>query len=141
MPYYQSSAVKTYFKNHLPPYSAAQYNNSQLTRGFPDIAANGANYIVTVNGEWELVYGTSASRPLLGSIITLINEARYNFGKGSVGFMNPVAYANPGIFNDFTTGRNMGCATAGFTAVSGWDPITGLGTPNYELMLPLFLAL
>ena len=29
-------------------------------------------------------------------------------------------------------GNNPGCNTAGFTAVQGWDPITGLGTPNFE---------
>lgn len=141
MPSYQSTAVKSYFKNHLPPYTSAQYNNSQTTRGFPDISANGANYVVAIDGTWSLVYGTSASSPTLGSIITLINEARYNIGKGSVGFLNPVAYAHPEVFNDITTGGNQGCATPGFSAVSGWDPVTGLGTPNFPKMLPLFLAL
>lgn len=141
LPSYQSSAVKSYFKNHLPSYSSAQYNNSQQTRGFPDISANGANYVVTVDGGFSLVFGTSASSPTLGSILTLINEARFNIGKGSLGFINPVAYAHPEIFNDITQGGNQGCGTPGFTSVSGWDPVTGLGTPNFPKMLPVFLAL
>ncbi|KAM3419686.1 Tripeptidyl-peptidase SED1 [Cercospora zeina] len=141
LPSYQSSAVKSYFANHLPPYTAAQYNNSQATRGFPDIAANGANYVVAVDGAWTLVFGTSASSPTLGSILTLINEARYAIGKGSIGFINPVAYAHPSMFRDVTTGGNQGCNTPGFSAVSGWDPVTGLGTPNFPLMLPVFLVL
>ncbi|KAI5366002.1 putative peptidase S53, activation domain, Sedolisin domain, peptidase S8/S53 domain superfamily [Septoria linicola] len=141
LPSYQSAAVKSYFKNHLPPYTSAQYNNSQQTRGFPDISANGANYVVAINGAWAKVYGTSASAPTLGSIITLINEARINIGKGSIGFINPVAYAHPEVFNDVISGGNQGCSTPGFTAVSGWDPVTGLGTPNFLKMLPLFLLL
>lgn len=141
LPSYQSSAVKSYFQNHLPSYTSTQYNNSQQTRGFPDISANGANYVVTVDGGFSLVFGTSASSPTLGSILTLINEARFNIGKGSLGFINPVAYAHPEIFNDITQGGNQGCGTPGFTSVSGWDPVTGLGTPNFPKMSSVFLAL
>ena len=140
-PSYQSSAVASYFANHKPPYTATQYNNSQTTRGYPDVAANGANYVVAVDGQITLIYGTSASAPTFGSIITLINEQRANSGKGSVGFINPTLYANPSILNDITSGGNQGCGTAGFTAVSGWDPVTGLGTPNYQKMLSVFQSL
>lgn len=31
--------------------------------------------------------------------------------------------------------------TLGFEAVKGWDPVTGLGTPNYPKMLELFMGL
>lgn len=141
MPSYQSSAVATYYKNHKPTYTATQYNNSQTVRGFPDVAANGANYVVAVDGSLSLVYGTSASSPTFGSVITLINEQRVNAGKAAVGFINPTLYANPSILNDITSGGNQGCGTAGFTAVAGWDPVTGLGTPNYGKMLSVFMGL
>ncbi|KAG8534297.1 uncharacterized protein KY384_001141 [Bacidia gigantensis] len=141
IPSYQSSVVATYFKNHKPPYTATQYNNNQSARGYPDVAANGANYVVAVDGSLSLIYGTSASSPTFGSVITLINEQRANAGKGSVGFLNPTLYANPTILNDIVTGGNQGCGTAGFTAVTGWDPVTGLGTPNYPKMLSTFSAL
>ena len=141
MPSYQSTAVKSYFTNHKPSYTATQYNNSETVRGYPDVSANGANYAVAVDGSISLVYGTSASSPTFGSVITLINEQRVNAGKSAVGFINPTLYANPSILNDITSGGNQGCGTAGFTAVSGWDPVTGLGTPNYGKMLPVFMAL
>jgi hypothetical protein len=56
----------------------------------------------------------------------LINEERANAGKKSVGFINPVLYANPSALNDIKKGNNPGCLTEGFTAVSGWDPVTGM---------------
>lgn len=42
-----------------------------------------------INGEFGLVFGTSASSPVVGSLITLINDARLAIGKGPVGFINP----------------------------------------------------
>lgn len=141
LPAYQTNAVKSYFANHPPPYGADRYNNTQKSRGLPDISANGANYIVAVDGKFSLVYGTSASSPTVGAIITLINEARYNLGKGSVGFLNPTLYANPSALNDITMGGNQGCGTPGFQAVSGWDPVTGLGTPNFPRLLLTYLSL
>ncbi len=55
--------------------------------------------------------------------------------------MNPVLYANPSVMNDIVNGNNPGCGTTGFEAVPGWDPVTGLGTPNYPQMEALFLSL
>jgi len=71
----------------------------------------------------------------------LINAARLDLGKSPIGFINPTLYTNPGMFNDITSGGNQGCGTPGFTAVTGWDPVTGLGTPNFPKMLAVFLAL
>jgi tripeptidyl-peptidase-1 len=141
MPSYQKDAVAKYFKDHKPPYTSAQYNNSQQTRGLPDVSANGAWYVIAVDGEFSWVFGTSCSSPVFGSIITLINEERFNKGKSSVGFLNPTLYQNPGVMNDITKGTNPGCGTEGFSAVPGWDPVTGLGTPNYPKMLDLFMSL
>ncbi|TVY15302.1 Tripeptidyl-peptidase sed1 [Lachnellula arida] len=141
MPSYQSSAVASYFSSHKPSYTATQYNNSQAVRGYPDVSANGANYVVAVDGSLSLVYGTSASSPTFGSVITLINEQRIHANKSAVGFINPTVYANPSAFNDITSGGNEGCGTDGFTAVEGWDPVTGLGTPNYPKLLAVFMAL
>ncbi|KIJ32810.1 hypothetical protein M422DRAFT_265293 [Sphaerobolus stellatus SS14] len=147
MPSYQKDDVLSFFKNHPPPFSAAQFNNSQKARGYPDLAANGANYVIgrekQIDGEFELVFGTSCSSPVVGSLITGINDARLAIGKKPVGFINPAIYS-PAFriaFNDITTGGNQGCGTPGFTAVSGWDPVTGVGTPNFERLLALWLLL
>jgi len=45
------------------------------------------------------------------------------------------------MMKDVTTGSNQGCGTAGFEAVAGWDPLTGLGTPIFSTMLEVFMAL
>jgi len=141
MPSYQSAAVASYFEHYNPPYGADRYNNSMKTRGFPDVSANGANYVVYVDGNFSLVYGTSCSSPTFGSVLTLVNSARLSEGKSSVGFVNPTFYAHPEIFNDITEGGNQGCGTPGFSAVPGWDPVTGLGTPNFIALLALYSLL
>ncbi len=61
-----------------------------------------------VDGTLSLVFGTSASAPVVASIITLINDARIAIGKGPVGFINPVVRPVPLFmvniaFNDGTS--------------------------------------
>jgi len=65
-----------------------------------------------------------------------------NAGGAVLGFLNPWLYseANRESFNDVVVGSNggEGCFykdAAGFTCEIGWDPATGLGTPNYEKLL------
>ena len=48
------------------------------------------NYVVAIDGGFYLVYGTSASTPVVGAMFALINDARLAEGKGSIGFVNPV---------------------------------------------------
>lgn len=141
LPAYQAAAVKNWFATANPPYSADRFNNSQQTRGYPDIAANGVNYITAIDAKFGLVYGTSASTPTVASVFVLINQARLDAGKSSIGFVNPVLYANPNALNDVISGSNPGCGTPGFSAQAGWDPVTGLGTPNFQKLLATFLAL
>lgn len=142
MPTYQKSAVGTYFKSHKPKYTSKQYNSSGGARGYPDISANGVNYAVAVDGEFSLIYGTSASAPVVGAMLALINNARAAKGKKkTIGFINPTLYANPGAFKDITFGGNQGCGTPGFTAVKGWDPVSGLGTPQFSKLMAIFMKL
>lgn len=47
-------------------------------------------------------------------------------------------YAHSESFHDVTSGSNPGCGTQGFQAVPDWDPITGLGTPDYERLVDIF---
>ena len=79
--------------------------------------------------------GTSASAPTFAGIVSLLNSARLSKGLRPLGFLNPLVYAiealDPGAFNDITTGNNPGCGTPGFNATRGWDPVTGVGTPNF----------
>lgn len=157
VPEYQKYAVETYFAQHNPPYPfySAIVNDTDLIgslgasggiynrigRGIPDVAANGDNIATYTGGEFGLSGGTSASTPIFSAIVNRLNEERMNRGKSPVGFLNPALYKNPGVLNDITNGTNPGCGTLGFFAVKGWDPVTGLGTPNYPKMLELFLSL
>ena len=97
--------------------------------------------IIFNEGSPNLIGGTSASTPVFASILTRINEERIEAGKSPVGFVNPTLYANPDAFHDITVGNNSGCGTPGFFAATGWDPLTGLGTPNYPKLLDVFMAL
>jgi tripeptidyl-peptidase-1 len=141
MPSYQTKAIASYYTNFAPTYTAKQYNNTQKVRGYPDVSANGVNYVTAVDGKFSLTFGTSASCPTFASLLTMINEARIIAKKSPVGFINPVLYSNPGVLNDITAGGNEGCGTPGFESVAGWDPVTGLGTPNFPKMMKLFMSL
>lgn len=140
-PSYQAGAIQNYFANHKPSYGSDRYNTTEKSRGFPDVSANGVNYAMAVNAKLIHLYGTSVAAPTFGSVVSLINSARLEAGKSPVGFVNPALYANPAMLNDITSGGNPGCGTDGFSAVEGWDPVTGLGTPNYPEMLKYFLNL
>lgn len=90
------------------PFGAERFNNSKTVRGFPDVSANGINYVVAVNGQFSLAFGTSASAPTFGALMNMINEERLAVKKGPVGFINPVLYGNPGVMTDIRFGGNPG---------------------------------
>ena len=85
---FQKDAVAGYLAKHVPALPAGIYNASG--RGFPDVAANGLNYSIAVQGELVLISGTSASSPTMAALFTAINDARLAAGKGPVGWVNPV---------------------------------------------------
>lgn len=141
LPAYQAAAVRGFMAKYAPNYGPHVYNDSGNARGFPDVAAIGLNVATVFNGKTLGVGGTSASCPIVAGIVTLLNEERLKLGKGPIGFLNPTFYANPDAFNDITIGSNPGCGTGGFNATPGWDPVTGLGTPNFKKLKKVFLSL
>ncbi|KAH7906634.1 peptidase S8/S53 domain-containing protein, partial [Hygrophoropsis aurantiaca] len=140
-PEYQKTAVTEYLSQHPPAYPSSIWNSTGGSRGFPDLAANGANYAVAIDGSYSLVFGTSAAAPVVGAILTMVNDARLALGKSTIGFINPVIYASnfTDSFHDITNGTNQGCGTNGYNSSAGWDPVTGLGTPNFPIMLANWL--
>ncbi|KAJ5175794.1 Tripeptidyl-peptidase sed1 [Penicillium canariense] len=149
-PSYQSQAVADYFAKANPtyPYYESVNNNSfganggiynRIGRGYPDVSAIGDNVIIVNKLVPTAIGGTSASAPVFAAILTRINEERLAAGKPTVGFVNPVLYAHPEAFFDVTQGNNAGCGTNGFSAAEGWDPVTGMGTPNYPALLKVFM--
>jgi subtilase family serine protease len=93
---------------------------------------------------WYDIGGTSLSAPQWAGLVAiadqinggglgLINPALYKLAK------DPVAYA--ANFYDITTGNNTADPSiAGYPATTGWDPVTGLGTPNAAKLLPALVA-
>jgi len=128
-PSYQSSVVESYIDGLGNTY-AGLYNTSG--RGFPDVATQGVGFAVVISGQVQGVDGTSCASPTFASIIALLNDQLVAAGKSKLGFLNPWLYQNPSAFNDITSGSNPGCDTNGFSAEAGWDPVTGLGTPDFD---------
>ncbi|CAF9905503.1 MAG: hypothetical protein GOMPHAMPRED_003229 [Gomphillus americanus] len=137
-PSYQDAAVSKYLGSSTRNTSLFNITG----RAFPDVSANGWNIETYLNGKQLLNSGTSASAPIFASIINRINGDRITVGKRPLGFLNPTLYAHPHVFNDIVDGYNLGCnAAVGFNATTGWDPVTGLGTPKYADLRKLLLDL
>lgn len=97
-------------------------------------------------------FGNSASAPTFAAIISLLNTARLKAKKKPLGFLNPWLYsdAKAGLV-DITLGGSTGCTGtdiysglsapyvpyASWNATTGWDPVTGLGTPNFKKLLEI----
>ncbi|KAJ3559073.1 hypothetical protein NM688_g555 [Phlebia brevispora] len=140
-PAYQQKAVQDYLSSApIPKEYDDRYNRQG--RGFPDVSAAGDNIAFMFKGSADIGSGTSASAPIFASMIALINNAREDAGKPPLGFLNPFLYQNSrSLFNDIMTGNNPGCGTDGFSAVAGWDPVTGLGTPKFQALKEAALQL
>ncbi|KAH9165488.1 subtilisin-like protein [Lactarius sanguifluus] len=134
-PVYQEQAV-TEFLQHLGNQYQGQYNAS--SRGIPDISAQALNFPIILKGKRRVASGTSGSAPIVAGMISLLNDYLISQGKVTLGFLNPWLYGT-GMsgFTDITSGSNPGCNTDGFSAIEGWDPVTGLGTPDFQRLLPI----
>jgi subtilase family serine protease len=126
-------------------------------RGVPDIAADanpnpdtglpvvtsdaGGGHTISEHG------GTSASAPIWAGIIALADQ----YAGRHLGFVNPAIYRiarsphNHQAFHDITAGnRNTAKfphgTIAGYRAGPGWDPVTGWGSPNAHVLVPLLAS-
>ncbi|KAJ7016424.1 subtilisin-like protein [Mycena alexandri] len=131
--------VADYQKDAVAGYLTALGNTNKglfnvSGRGYPDVAAQGENVQIVSGGTTQGVAGTSCSSPIFASVVALINDQLIAAGKSPLGFLNPFLYENAAALNDVTTGSNPGCGTQGFPAKTGWDPVTGLGTPNFAAL-------
>ncbi|KAK0230450.1 tripeptidyl peptidase A [Armillaria fumosa] len=103
-----------------------------LYNGVPDVSAYAVTYRAWYRGLATSIGGTSASTPTFAGLVALLNDARLKASKPTLGFLNPLLYEKGlGGLNDIKSGSNPGCGTNGFNATEGWDPATGLGTPNF----------
>ncbi|KIJ35652.1 hypothetical protein M422DRAFT_262052 [Sphaerobolus stellatus SS14] len=128
-PSYQDKAVSAYLKNLGSTYEGL-FNRSG--RAYPDIAAQSNNFAIVLDGETDGDSGTSASGPVVAAVISLLNDFLLSKGKPPLGFINPWLYSKgfKGL-NDILIGQSEGCNGRGFNSSTGWDPVTGLGTPDF----------
>ena len=141
-PDFQKDAVAGYLSNGTGVPAAHLFNSEG--RGYPDISALSHAYFIEINGETGEVDGTSAATPVIAGLVGRVNAHRAGKGRPPVGFLNPLLYKvaaqYPEAFNDVTEGSNRctesGClCQTGFGAAVGWDAASGLGTPNFGLLL------
>jgi subtilase family serine protease len=89
---------------------------------------------------WYIIGGTSAGSPQWAGLVALADQIKGH----ALGYINPALYqiANNSTmyakdFYDVTTGGNQIEPTVpGWSSATGWDPVTGLGTPNAANLLP-----
>jgi len=154
IPSWQYDSVQ-YFLNtsqDLPP--SSMFNAS--SRGYPDISAIGVNLLCVMGGVLYPIGGTSASGPVAAGLFSLLNDLRLNNNLPSLGWLNPTLYAwaeeFPGAFTDVVLGNNNdgdiqvpgspypSKCDYGFNSQTGWDAVTGLGTPNFQVLAKLALS-
>ena len=125
-------AIPTYQQSANVP---AQPTTNFVGRGVPDVSGNAdptTGYQVLVDGQNEVVGGTSAVAPLWAALVALLNQ---QLGK-NLGFINPTLYSlGEAVFNDISSGNNDDSNLGYYNATAGWDPCTGLGTPNAAALL------
>lgn len=160
---YQSAAVGSYLQRHVSPSTRAYYGpyTNFSGRGFPDVAAHSVSpdYQVVDAGRPKRDGGTSAAAPLWAAVVGLLNDARFRAGKPALGFLNPLLYAfSSRVLVDVTEGYAIGCnggntqtgkpeppgsgivPGARWNATEGWDPVTGMGMPDFQKMKDLVLS-
>jgi subtilase family serine protease len=95
-------------------------------------------------GNFTGVGGTSAAAPTFAAILALVNQYLGNPPSTGLAPVNPTLYglaaSNPAVFHDVTTGDNKvpcttgttncpaGTTSIGFSAGTGYDQVTGLGS-------------
>lgn len=98
-------------------------------RGVPDVSGVAdpqTGYKVRVDGKDMVIGGTSAVAPLWAALIALLAQSTSR----TFGQIQPLLYSNKAAFRDITTGNN-----GTYKAAAGWDPCTGLGSPDGTALL------
>jgi Pro-kumamolisin, activation domain/Abnormal spindle-like microcephaly-assoc'd, ASPM-SPD-2-Hydin len=115
---------------------------STTVRNLPDVAAEGDfdNYLCSPScaGDWG---GTSFAAPRWAGFLALINQQVVANGGSTLGFVNPAIYAIgfgsnfDNDFHDITSGNNNNGRGESFNAVTGYDLVTGWGSPNGQNLI------
>jgi kumamolisin len=117
----------------------ATNRGSKTLRNGPDVAANAnftfftcANQTTCLANEFG---GTSFAAPMWAGLIALVNQKLAAAGKPGIGFLNPTIYSQ-NVTSNYATGfHDITSGTSGsFSAVAGFDLVTGWGSPKPGLI-------
>ncbi|KAJ6529479.1 peptidase S8/S53 domain-containing protein, partial [Mycena vulgaris] len=112
-------------------------------RGFPDVASEcmcswtlTLTYLLTLHLTVTSIGSTSCASPIFASFIALVNDRLIAANKPVLGFLNPLLYSTwKGGLDDVTVGTYFCGRFSGWPTTTGWDAVTGLGTPDFPGML------
>lgn len=111
------------------------YGYNSTMRGVPDVSldANKQTGVVVVDDNFNFtVGGTSIAAPMWAGMIAILDQVD---GR-SLGFINPLLYQ---ISKTDYYGKALNSVSTGnngyYKANYGWNPVTGLGTPNIGWMV------
>ena len=127
----------------LPTYQD-NANTGSTKRGVPDVSFNGINDSFFVSDTlvgnssvapgWGRFSGTSAAAPAWAALIAIVDSRRGQIGEGTLTSTDTLnrLYSLPATdFHDITSGSNVN-----FSTTPGWDPVTGLGSPKADQVVP-----
>jgi subtilase family serine protease len=120
----------------------ASNGGSTKLRNGPDVSANADFTFYTCADQKACLAneygGTSFAAPMWAGFLALVNEQLAANGKSPAGFINPAIYAHnltskySKDFHDITSGTS-----GSYSAVTGYDLVTGWGTPKDGLITTL----
>jgi subtilase family serine protease len=113
---------------------------STTYRNGPDVSANANFTFYTCADQTTCLAneygGTSFAAPMWAGYIALVNQQLASNGESPIGFLNPTIYAQnvtastySADFHDITSGTS-----GSYSAVTGYDLVTGWGSPNSGLI-------
>jgi kumamolisin len=112
---------------------------STTLRNGPDVSANANFTFYTCSDQTTCLAneygGTSFAAPMWAAYIALVNQQLAANGEPTIGFINPTIYAQNvtssygAEFHDITSGTS-----GSYSAVAGYDLVTGWGSPNTGLI-------
>jgi subtilase family serine protease len=133
------------YQKKLPVATQRQFKNR---RGVPDVSADAdpeTGLAIYEQGQWTLGGGTSASAPVWAAIAAIANQVAGH----PLGFIDPGLYKLAASrrtynrdFHEITQGNNTNqeAGVKGYSAVPGWNAVTGLGSPNAVNLIPDLIA-
>ena len=130
-------AIPTY--QQLSGVITSTNKGSTTLRNGPDVSANANFTFYTCSDQTTCLAneygGTSFAAPMWAGYIALVNQQLVANGSATIGFINPTIYSQNVTSSYDTDFHDITSGTSGsYSAVTGYDLVTGWGSPNAGLI-------